>query len=117
RPAALAFHLADGRRSVEEIAAILRQRLGEGTDDAIGPLALLELDRAGLLAQPLPADLPVTRRDLIKAAAYLLPIVASITIGSPALHASGTGAWPGKTLVGTWDMTFDSTGRGGETLV
>lgn len=84
KTAALVWRLADGRRPVSEIAAALNRALDVPNDEDFVHLALAELDKAGLLARPLPTGELITRRQLFGVAAALLPLVASIVAPTPA---------------------------------
>ena len=84
--AALVWRLADGRRSLSEIAPLLHDALDVPDDEDFVRLALAELDRAGLLVHKLPLETgPMTRREVFKVAAYLLPAVGFIVVPTPAV--------------------------------
>jgi hypothetical protein len=89
RTAALVWELADGRRTVDEIAASLRDMLGVDEAGALATLALEELDRCDLLVEKwcVPAD-PISRREMLTIAAGLLPV--AITIVTPTPNKIGT---------------------------
>lgn len=104
--AAHVWRQADGERDVADLARALRQSIGrslgaEGAtvDDAesleLVRLALVELDRAGLLARALPnlavLGEPISRRQMLGVTAALLPVVASIVAPTPAMAASCLG--------------------------
>lgn len=82
---AAVFELADGTRSVPEIAQLLAERGELPADEEIVPLALQELDQAGLLERTGPPGPKVSRRKLLSRlamgapAAALLPGIDSIT--------------------------------------
>ncbi|MBM3463840.1 MAG: PqqD family peptide modification chaperone, partial [Armatimonadetes bacterium] len=75
--AAQVFRLADGQRTVAQIAAALS--VGDQLD--VVWLTLEELAACGLLAEPLPQGPSLTRRALITAGvgAALLPVIMTIT--------------------------------------
>lgn len=89
RTAALVWRLADGRRSVAELASLVHAAIGVPEDEEFVRLALAELDLVGLLAQPLSETSGlISRRHLFQVAAYLLPVVASIVAPTPAMAQS-----------------------------
>lgn len=95
-PAASVFRLADGSRSVLEIARDAGASLGASLGEDVAWLALEELDANDLLETPLSRDVPhPTRREVLAvgaasgAAAVLLPMVLGITAPTPAYAASG----------------------------
>lgn len=94
KTAALVWKLADGRRPVGEIAAALNRALDVPNDEDFVHLALAELDKAGLLARPLPTGELITRRQLFGVAAALLPLVASIVAPTPAMAQTLPGPIP-----------------------
>ena len=85
--AAFVWRMADGRRSVSEIAADLRRTFTEADGPESEDLVRLALDslrRANLLqgaGDPLGAV--VSRRHMLRLAATLLPVVATITVQEP----------------------------------
>jgi hypothetical protein len=92
--AAAVFELADGARTVDEIAAAVRARFGIPRPLPLVQLALQALDRAHLLVRdPAVARPPraLTRRRLLKriaVAAALLPVVSSLTAPTALAAAS-----------------------------
>ena len=79
--AALVWRLADGRRTTSELARILHETMDAPDDEDLVRLALLELDRAGLILGGLPPiNEPITRRRMLQFAAALVPVVASISV-------------------------------------
>ena len=100
--AAQVWEMADGVRTVPELATALRTNLATGDhatleteeSETLVRLALEELDRAGLLVQAIPpiAIAPInesmTRRQMLVVAAALLPVVASIVAPTPAMAQS-----------------------------
>jgi hypothetical protein len=108
RTASLVWRLANGRRSVGEMANVLHKVLDVPDDEDFVRLGLAELDKAGLLAHPLPAaGQPISRRELFGVAAALLPLVVSIVAPTPAMagtlncatqpdHYSGTATLSGS---------------------
>jgi hypothetical protein len=103
---AAVYELADGTRSVRDIARKLAERTGVPVDDDVIQLALQDLAEAKLLETP-PA---VTRRDLMRrlalsaTAAALLPSLGSIDnlshaiAPAPRLVGSSSQAGPGYYL-------------------
>jgi Coenzyme PQQ synthesis protein D (PqqD) len=89
------WHLCDGRRTVEEIAAGEAIELGSAMSEELVLLTLEELSEKGLLTGGMTEALPrdASRRKMIGkiglAAAALLPVVAAIT-APPALAQSGS---------------------------
>jgi hypothetical protein len=89
RAAALVWRLCDGRMSLADLAAVLREELGVPDGEAAARLALQQLSRRGLLehpAEPESAEGRIGRREALRKLAVLgaLPIV--LTIAAP--HAS-----------------------------
>jgi hypothetical protein len=87
RTAALVFRRADGRRTVEEIAALLGPGAGEETVRA----ALDQLASAGLLDTGRTPPAPSRREALRRVglgAAVLAPVVASLLVPTPAEAAA-----------------------------
>lgn len=84
--AAAVFRSADGRRTVGEIARILRRETGAPADEAWVHLALDRLEKAHLLEERGKA-LSVSRRDVLRKAgvglAAALPLVTSIVAPTP----------------------------------
>lgn len=97
--AALVWRLANGRRSVGELATRVHETLDVPEDEDFVRLALAELDQAGLLAQVLPgAGELISRRHLFKVAAALLPVVASVVAPTPAMAATPPSPPPTPTV-------------------
>ncbi len=98
--AAAVWHAADGGRSLPELSSILRESIhasdpatavSDEDGDALVRLALDELDRVGLLVRGLPAiGDAMTRREMIRVSAALLPVIASILAPTPAMAQTGT---------------------------
>lgn len=95
--AAQVWEMADGVRTVPELATALRTNLATGGHAAIEAeesetlvrLALEDLDRAGLLVRAIPPITEsMTRRQMLVVAAALLPVVASIVAPTPAMAQS-----------------------------
>jgi hypothetical protein len=90
--AALVFELADGHRSIREMAGLVSERLGIGESEPVVRLALDRLSKAKLLETDGASGgdwsgQPVSRRELLsklKVAAVMLPVVASILAPSAA---------------------------------
>jgi hypothetical protein len=94
--AASVFRLADGSRSIPEIARAASESLGATIGEDVVWLALEELEENDLLETPLSRDVPrPTRREVLAvgaasgAAAVMLPMVLAITAPTPAYAASG----------------------------
>ena len=92
--AALVFELCDGKRSVEELARTVAERLGMDDGAPIVHLALDRLHAAKLLEKGSFAATTkvISRRELLKAlgaAASLLPVVSSL-LAPTALSAAST---------------------------
>lgn len=81
--AALVWERCDGRASVEEIAASIRQELGTPVDEGVVWLALDQLSGADLLAAPnrRAGGRRLSRRELVRrlGVAASLPLVSTIT--------------------------------------
>lgn len=90
--AALVFQHANGRRSVAQLASLMRETLGVPADEGWVHLALDDLRRGHLLATPEAAEpRSPSRRRLLKrlgVAAAALPAVASILAPTPAEAAN-----------------------------
>ena len=91
--AAFIWKLCDGATTVTEMARQMRRDLGIDPSEPVVQLALEQLSRRKLLAQPAPAltePARLARRALLKklAAAAALPLVLSVTANRA--HASGT---------------------------
>jgi hypothetical protein len=93
-PSAIVWRHLDGRTSMAEMIAHLRRELDQPADEEMVRLALEELDRAGLLEEPLahPAARKVSRRHALRrlgiaagGGAVLLPAISSIV--APPVHA------------------------------
>jgi hypothetical protein len=99
RTASVVFHLADGRRSVSDIAALLGDEIATEERHEAVRLALEKLAEAGLLgnggeaAESAPPLASPGRREALRrvglGAALLAPVVTSLLVPSPA-EASGT---------------------------
>jgi DNA-binding transcriptional ArsR family regulator len=104
--AAAVWRLADGARSVAEIAAGLREQLGELADEDLVMVTLDRLEEQGLIESGyVRRDLEVTRLDrrrfirgtgVVGAAALMLPVVQSVVAPAPA--AAGSNACCGGEL-------------------
>ncbi len=92
RSAAVVWRGLDGRTSMAEMVERLSQELEAPANEDMVWMALEELDRAHLLAEPLqmPAAHDVSRRRLLQmgAGALLLPAISSIV--APTAHAGGS---------------------------
>jgi hypothetical protein len=91
RAAAAIFRHADGTRTVADLARLLAPREEATTGASLVTLALAQLAEAGLLDDaPVPAAL--SRREVVRraglGAAFLLPVVASIVVPTPAEAAA-----------------------------
>jgi pyrroloquinoline quinone biosynthesis protein D len=87
--AARVWAMCDGRTSPAQMAEQFADELGSAKAEALVWLSLGELERAKLLAEPLPARggrQIVTRRQALRVglAATLLPVIASMLAPSPA---------------------------------
>jgi hypothetical protein len=101
RVAAAVWKRCDGETTVAEMERLLRHENTIPVQDEAVRLALRQLDKAGLLAEPLANtvdEATVSRREMIKrvglVAAVCLPLVSSIVAPTPAQAGSrkGTGA-------------------------
>jgi len=93
RTAALVWRNADGKRTIADLAALLRSELDPLADEDLVFHALDRLDSARLLAEPLGrsnVDMRTSRRNFVAkvgfvgVASLLLPLVTSITAPAPA---------------------------------
>lgn len=90
RTAAAVWRLANGRRSIVEIASLLREAIDAPEGEDLTQLSLEELDRAGLLVERLKLHTvgeSLTRRRLLKVTAGLLPVVVSMA--TPTVYTQG----------------------------
>jgi len=89
RPATIMWRHCDGKTSVEDLAGILKRELSLNEPaQPLAEMALQKLESMGLLEGPS----GVTRREMnlkIAAAAAMIPIVAAITVPTPAKASSG----------------------------
>lgn len=92
RTTAAVWRHCDGTNSVAALADAVGRDLGTTVDDDIVWAALAELDRAGLLDQPLrPGATSISRRQLVKRlalGAVAVPVVTSILAPTAAAAAS-----------------------------
>ena len=99
--AALVWRHCDGETTVAELTALLQERFGPSVDVSSTWLALRQLGRAGLLAEPLTVPEPyrrLSRRDALKGVATAgalvvggaaaVSVVTSMTAPTPAYAAS-----------------------------
>jgi hypothetical protein len=95
--AAMVWRHLDGQTSLDEMVARLRRDLDASADEDTVWLALVELDRARLLAEPLekPAPRDVSRRNMLRrmavaagGGAVLVPAISSIV--APPVHAQAS---------------------------
>jgi hypothetical protein len=88
RTAAMVWRLADGKRSVGDIASIVHDTVdlpGDEEAEELVRVALKELDGTGLLVRGLTkADEPISRRRMLVMAAALVPVVTSIAVPAEA---------------------------------
>ena len=90
-PAAAVWRLADGHRTVSDLAALLQEELGGSVDEGLVYVALDELQTANLLSSGVPPEMErVSRRQMIATLATLLPVVASIKLDARAGMAACT---------------------------
>jgi hypothetical protein len=89
--AAMVWRRCDGRTSVEEIRSSIADELGTPVDKDVVWLALDQLSKAGLLAEPV-AGLRLSRRELARrvGVAVSLPLVSSIIAPKASAAASCT---------------------------
>ena len=110
--AAVVWRAADGKRSLPELSALLRESLdanltaetalSDEDSDALVRLALDELDRVGLLVRGLPGIREsMSRREMLGVTAALLPVVASIVAPTPAMAQTNLYAGFNGTYTGT----------------
>jgi hypothetical protein len=95
--AGLVWQHADGSRTEAELAGLLRERLGLPADERLVRLALAELDRAHLMLPGAPVGHAISRRDAmrhLRKAAYLVPVVVSVAVPTPAAAQSGSPTGP-----------------------
>lgn len=92
------WRACDGRTTVAAVAARLPAEVGLAADPAVAELALWQLARARLLADPLPVgEVRWTRRDLARrlklaGGLALLPLVMSLVAPTPGVAATNEGA-------------------------
>lgn len=94
--AAVVFTLADGRTSVDDIAALAGERLGESVSSTDVRGAIAQLEERALLKTPLVVHNGMSRRDLVHkatlagaATAFAGPLISSIVAPTAAMAASG----------------------------
>jgi hypothetical protein len=86
--AAEVWNLCDGKRTVAEIVPLLKKKAKAPTDEQMLWMALLRLEKAGLLQNDVPLSGPVctlsrreaSRRVGATAAALAVPVIASILV-------------------------------------
>ena len=86
--AAEVWNLCDGKRTVAEIVPLLKKKAKAPTDEQMLWMALLKLEKAGLLQNDVPQTGPVctlsrreaSRRVGATAAALAVPVIASILV-------------------------------------
>ena len=86
--AAEVWNLCDGKRTIAEIVPLLKKKAKAPTDEQLLWMALLRLEKAGLLQNNLPLSGPVctlsrreaSRRVGATAAALAVPVIASILV-------------------------------------
>lgn len=102
------YELADGSRSVRDLAAMLPELVGLPADEEIVLLALQELDEADLLESVAPSVPHISRRQLIGR----LTLAAGIVALLPALDSiSGLSKASAQAKgVGTSSSTVDESG-------
>jgi len=90
--AAVVFKSCDGKRTVSELARVLRSEVGAPADEAWVRLALERLGKAHLLEERVPAARGVSRREILKKTgvglAAALPLVISIVAPTPVQAAA-----------------------------
>ncbi len=94
--AAEVWNLCDGKRTVAEIVPLLKKKAKAPTDEQLLWMALLRLEKAGLLQNNLPLSGPVctlsrreaSRRVGATAAALAVPVIASILVPKAAAAVS-----------------------------
>jgi hypothetical protein len=98
--AAVVFELCDGQRTVQELAKLATERLGEPVSTDTVRAAVEQLAQCALLVDDAPqTDSGVSRRDLVRKAALVgagaaaaAPLIRSITAPTPAqAQSSGCG--------------------------
>ena len=109
RTAAMVWRLADGERSIADIAAILRSDLDAAADENLVWHTLDQLNAVELLEAPMARstdDMRASRRRFVSkvgvvgVAALLLPIVTSVTAPAPAVAgATSSGSSGGFSLL------------------
>lgn len=83
RPAATVWKLADGQRSISDLASLMQEELGGSVDESVVYVALDELNHANLLVSGLPPEMEVmSRRAMMATVATLVPVVASIRLNA-----------------------------------
>jgi hypothetical protein len=99
RTAALVWRLCDGQTTVEELTSLLQYKFGLQADEELVWLTLNRLERANLLlgrpTRPTEAA-RITRRQVVRkvgfvgSLSFLLPIVSTLIVPTPAMAASAT---------------------------
>ncbi|HET8798315.1 MAG TPA: PqqD family protein, partial [Thermoanaerobaculia bacterium] len=102
RSAAAVWRRLDGRSSMEEIVAHLRQEVDPAADEETVWLALEELEKAGLLEGSVerPVSEGTSRRSLLRgmgAAAVLLPVISTVIAPPAYAQVSGVACSPADT--------------------
>lgn len=98
RITALVWQQCNGQTTVAEMAVLLRNELGLPADEKLAWLALEQLGKAHLLREGLilPARAAgISRREMLRKAAitaFALPVIKSIVVPPPAVHARGRGS-------------------------
>lgn len=92
--AAAVWKHCDGTRGVSDLVDVLQKETGLPADEGVALLALDRLSRAHLLVQRVSDGQCMSRRQVMRrlgmtgAAAFLLPVVASLSAPTPAMASS-----------------------------
>jgi Coenzyme PQQ synthesis protein D (PqqD) len=81
RTAARVWELADGERTIDDLAVALSDETGIADGEDLVLATIAELDKAGLLTRTLASPgTPISRRQVLTIAATVLPIVTSLSV-------------------------------------
>lgn len=110
--AALVWKLANGKRTVEQLTRLVARELHTQPDADLVWLALTQLSKANLLAQPafaVPLSAQVTRREFLQKAAMAAAVIPVVkTMSAPSVQQSASCAQIGGTCLTSNDCCFQA---------